>query len=70
MTESVELWSGKDRGDENFPVGSALIPAPLRPHVHAYYAFARNADDIADSDSRIAQTASSPIEIGRCRKMK
>ncbi len=47
---SVENWSGKDRGDENFPVGSALISARLRPHVHAYYAFARNADDIADSD--------------------
>ena len=50
MTASVETWSGKDRGDENFPVGSALIAPRLRPHVHAYYAFARNADDIADSD--------------------
>jgi hydroxysqualene synthase len=47
--ENVEIWSGKDRGDENFPVGSALIAKRLRPHVHAYYAFARNADDIADS---------------------
>lgn len=47
--ETVEAWSGKDRGDENFPVGSALIAARLRPHVHAFYAFARNADDIADS---------------------
>ena len=46
---NVETWSGKSRGDENFPVGSALISARLRPHVHAYYAFARNADDIADS---------------------
>jgi farnesyl-diphosphate farnesyltransferase len=46
---SVETWSGKDRGDENFPVGSALIRPGLRPHVHAFYAFARNADDIADS---------------------
>ena len=46
---SVEAWSGKDRGDENFPVGSLLIRRSLRPHVHAYYAFARNADDIADS---------------------
>jgi len=45
----VEAWSGKDRGDENFPVGSWLIARHLRPHVHAYYAFARNADDIADS---------------------
>ena len=48
---NVETWSGKDRGDENFPVGSALIRADLRVHVHAYYAFARNADDIADSDT-------------------
>ncbi len=47
--DSVESWSGKDRGDENFPVGSALIRPALRPHVHAFYAFARNADDIADS---------------------
>ncbi len=45
----VEIWSGKDRRDENFPVGSFIIRRPLRPHVHAYYAFARNADDIADS---------------------
>jgi len=47
--QDVEAWSGKDRGDENFPVGSALIGARLRPHIHAFYAFARNADDIADS---------------------
>jgi squalene synthase HpnC len=46
---SVEAWSGKDRGAENFPVGSWLIAPRLRPHVHAFYAFARNADDIADS---------------------
>ncbi len=46
---SVESWSGKNRADENFPVGSALIRPALRPHVHAFYAFARNADDIADS---------------------
>ena len=46
---SVETWSGKDRGDENFPVGSLLIRRDLRAHVHAFYAFARNADDIADS---------------------
>lgn len=45
----VEAWSGKDRGDENFPVGSVLISARLRPHIHAFYTFARNGDDIADS---------------------
>jgi hydroxysqualene synthase len=48
---NVEQWSGKDRGDENFPVGSRLIAARYRPHIHAYYAFARNADDIADSNT-------------------
>ena len=46
---TVEAPSGKNRNDENFPVGSRLIRASLRPHVHAFYAFARNADDIADS---------------------
>lgn len=48
---NVEAWSGKDRRDENFPVGSWLIRSELRPHIHAFYAFARNADDIADSPS-------------------
>lgn len=33
---------------ENFPVASWLLPAPMRPHVAAVYAFARIADDIAD----------------------
>ena len=47
--DSVEVWSGKGRNDENFPVGSWLIGRRLREHVHAYYRFARNADDIADS---------------------
>jgi hydroxysqualene synthase len=46
---SVETPSGKGRGGENFPVGSWLIRRDLRPHVHAFYRFARNADDIADN---------------------
>lgn len=33
---------------ENFPVASLLLPARLRPHVAAVYAFARLADDMAD----------------------
>ncbi|HEY1411841.1 MAG TPA: squalene synthase HpnC [Rhodopila sp.] len=45
----VESWSGKDRGDENFPVGSALIARRYRDPIHRFYRFARNADDIADS---------------------
>ena len=47
--ESVETPSGKWRGAENFPVGSWLIRRDLRVHVHAFYRFARNADDIADN---------------------
>jgi farnesyl-diphosphate farnesyltransferase len=39
----------KTRRDENFPVGSLLIPLDLRADVHAYYKYARIADDIADS---------------------
>jgi hydroxysqualene synthase len=46
---TVETPSGKGAGDENFPVGSFLIARPLRPHVAAYYAFARAIDDIADN---------------------
>ena len=49
--DSVEVWSGKDRADENFPVGSILIRPDLRAHVHAYYRFARVADDIGDSET-------------------
>lgn len=45
----MPLSPGKTAGDENFPVGSRLIDARLRPHVMAYYRFARAADDIADS---------------------
>jgi squalene synthase HpnC len=33
---------------ENFPVASIFLPAELRPHVLALYAFARHADDFAD----------------------
>jgi squalene synthase HpnC len=48
-TDSVETPSGKWRSGENFPVGSLLIRRGLRGHVHAFYRFARNADDIADN---------------------
>jgi phytoene synthase len=33
---------------ENFPVASRLLPAPMRRHIAAVYAFARVGDDIAD----------------------
>jgi hydroxysqualene synthase len=49
LTSAVETPSGKGSGDENFPVGSWLIRRDLRPHVHAFYRFAREADDVADN---------------------
>lgn len=48
MATEVETPSGKGASDENFPVGSFLLPKGLRPHVAAFYAFARAIDDIAD----------------------
>ncbi len=57
---AIETPSGKSAGDENFPVGSFLLPKRLRPHVALYYAFARAIDDIADNpdlapDEKIAR---------------
>jgi hydroxysqualene synthase len=49
LTGGLETPSGKGRADENFPVGSFLIRRELRPHIHAFYRFAREADDIADN---------------------
>jgi squalene synthase HpnC len=40
--------SGKNRTTENFPVGSWMVRPDLRTHVHAFYNFARAADDISD----------------------
>ena len=39
---------------ENFPVASILLPAGMRPHIAAIYAFARAADDFADEGDRTA----------------
>ena len=47
-SDQIEAPSGKGAADENFPVGSFLLPAKLRPHVARFYAFARAIDDIAD----------------------
>jgi squalene synthase HpnC len=57
---TIETPSGKGAGDENFPVGSWLLPKDLRPDVAVYYAFARAIDDIADNpdlapDDKIAR---------------
>jgi len=45
----VETPSGKKAADENFPVGSFLLPPRLRPHAAVFYVYARAIDDIADS---------------------
>ena len=63
MTGTAETWSGKDRGHENFPVGSILIRPDLRPHVHAFYRFARNADDIADNPQLAAEDKLARLDV-------
>ncbi|MBR7158861.1 MAG: squalene synthase HpnC [Alphaproteobacteria bacterium] len=52
----------KTHKDENFPVASALIAKKLRPHVMAYYGFARTADDIADNPSLSASEKISMLD--------
>ena len=64
---------------ENFPVASRLLPARMRPHVAAVYAFARRADDFADEpaladaerrrlldgwQARLSGDASDPVPAG------
>lgn len=46
-------WHGVDHS-ENFPVGSWLVPAHLRPSIIAIYHFARHADDLADEGDATA----------------
>ena len=55
---------------ENFPVGSILLPRRLRRPIHAVYAFARTADDIADEGNaspaeRQAQLSALKAELDR-----
>ena len=52
---AIETPSGKGAGDENFPVGSRLLAARLRPHVACFYRFARAIDDIADNPGLAAE---------------
>lgn len=47
---------------ENFPVGSWLLPAPLRPTVAVFYRLARAADDIADSATLDAETKTARLK--------
>ncbi len=53
---AVETPSGKNETTENFPVGSWLLPAELRPHIAKFYQFARAIDDIADNPDLVAKT--------------
>jgi squalene synthase HpnC len=46
---ALEAPSGKTSATENFPVASRLMPRAQRPHIMAFYGFARVADDIADA---------------------
>ena len=55
---------------ENFPVGSLVLPRRLRRPVHAIYAFARTADDIADegdlpNEERLRQLDNLRAELDR-----
>lgn len=59
-TQGRTTAEAKGPREENFPVGSWLISRRLRPHVRAFYAFARSADDIAD-DPRLEE----PEKIAR-----
>lgn len=59
----VEAWSGKRRGDENFPVGSHLIQRRYRQPMHCFYAFARNADDIADAPTLAAADKVARLDV-------
>ena len=52
---------------ENFPVASWLLPARMRPHVAAVYAFARIADDIADEGSASAAERLEALSVWRVR---
>lgn len=49
MTAGLGVLPTKTRAGENFPVASLLIGPKHRGAIHAFYRFARGADDVADS---------------------
>ena len=51
----IGVAPSKGAEDENFPVGSWLLPARLRPHVALFYKVVRAADDIADHGALTAE---------------
>lgn len=52
---------------ENFPVASRLLPAQMRCHVAAVYAFARAADDIADEGAASAEDRQARLRVWQRR---
>src|SRR4051812_9128949 len=52
---------------ENFPVASRLLPAAMRPHVAAVYAYARTADDIADEGTSPAEERRAKLDAWQRR---
>jgi len=52
---------------ENFPVASALVPASMRRHIAAVYAFARAADDFADEGARAPEERLALLDSWRRR---
>jgi len=62
-SQPFETPSGKDAEYENFPVGSWLLPAALRPHIATFYHFARAIDDIADHPDTPAPEKISGLQL-------
>jgi hydroxysqualene synthase len=52
---------------ENFPVASRLVPASMRPHIAAVYAFARRADDMADEGTAPPAERQARLRAWQCR---
>ena len=48
---------------ENFPVGSIVLPRRLRRQIHAVYAFARYADDLADEGDATPEERKSSLHF-------
>ncbi len=59
-----------NRHYENFPVASKLIPARLRPHIAAVYAFARTADDFADEEQNEQKLLDWQEQLNRCTQQR
>jgi squalene synthase HpnC len=65
MMHAADLGSGKNHGDENFPVASLLLRPEYRAPIMAFYRFARAADDIADHPG-----ATSELKLARLAEMR